>query len=138
MLVNSCPEFFLRKNWVSHSLFLLGNQATCTVIELTIIQVLLMLVLAKLIAQLRVAHRTEFSADHDVSSSNLWRRNDGSVSSSASRVHHKWGAGPYRRSVAAPSRTHAGKWHNRKVRYAAEPKRQERSTTAPWIVYVHR
>ena len=36
MLVNSCPDFFLKKkHWVSHS-FLLGNQAICTWIELSI------------------------------------------------------------------------------------------------------
>jgi len=36
MLVNSCPEFFLYiKNWASHTLFLLGNQAICTVIKLS-------------------------------------------------------------------------------------------------------
>jgi len=76
-------NFFYIKNWASHTLsvgqssYLHSDQAQQQ--KLTIIQVLLILV--KLITRLRVDHRTEFSADHDVSRPKRWRRNGRSVPS---------------------------------------------------------
>ena len=86
MLVNSCPDFFFKKNTGSHTLFCWaiklsahGSSSASLHQQLTIIRVLHILV--KLIARLRVDHRTEFSADHDVSRPKRWRRNDRSVPS---------------------------------------------------------
>jgi len=75
--------FIYKKLGLTHSLsvgqssYLHSDQAQQQ--KLTIIQVLLILV--KLITRLRVDHRTEFSADHDVSRPKRWRRNDRSVPS---------------------------------------------------------